>query len=58
MNKREQYKRLIKFLISLGIVGILTAVYASVWYTSYVDSEAIEDPFFRRGNYVLIAQYA
>ena len=58
MNKREQYKRLIKFLMSLAIVGILTAVYASVWYTSYVDSEAIEDPFFRRGNYVLIAQYA
>ena len=48
MNKREQYKRLVKFLTSLAIVGILTAVYAEVWYTSYANSEAIEDPFFRR----------
>ena len=59
MKKREQYKRLINFLNTLIIIGALAAVFAHTWYSYFADSEPLMlKPFFRRGNYVLIALYA
>ena len=59
MQKKEQYKRLIMFLLSTVIVALLTAVFAYVWYTFYADDETILiKVFWRRGNYVLIGLYA
>ena len=37
------------------LLGALTGIFALVWYHSYVD--AIVLPFYRRGNWVLIAIY-
>ena len=59
MNKREQYKRLYRFLSSVIIIGALTAAFAYVWYSHFADDEdLLLKTFFRRGNYVLIALYA
>lgn len=58
MNKREQYKRLYRFMSSVVIIGTLTAIFAYVWYSHFADNEDILlKTFFRRGNYVLIALY-
>ena len=58
MNKREQYKRLYRFMSSVVIIGALTAIFAYIWYTYFADNEDILlKTFFRRGNYVLIALY-
>lgn len=57
--KRESYKRLLNFVSSLVIISILTAVFASVWYHYFADNKILlYKPFFRRGNYALIALYA
>ena len=59
MKKREQYKRLINFLNTVIIIGALTAVFAHTWYSNFADSDPLLlKPFFRRGNYALIALYA
>lgn len=59
MKRREQYKRLINFLNTLVIIGALTAVFALIWYSYFADNELVLlKPFFRRGNYVLVALYA
>lgn len=59
MNKREKYKRLFRFLNSLLIIGMLTAIFAFMWYVNFADNdEILIKTFFRRGNYVLIALYA
>lgn len=58
MEKREQYKRLVKFLSSVLILAMLTAVFAYIWFLCYADNkEALIKPFWRRGNYVLIGLY-
>ena len=58
MLKREQYKRLFRFMNSVLILGALTAIFAYIWYTYFANSEdLLLKPFFRRGNYVLIALY-
>ena len=59
MKNREKYKRLINFINSFIIIGVLTAVFAYVWYSYFADNTAVLlKPFFRRGNYVLVAMYA
>lgn len=55
MRKKDQYKPLVLFLISLVHIIWLTAVFSYVWYNHYV--ETMENPFFRRGNYVVVALY-
>lgn len=58
MEKREQYKRLIMFLASAVILTLQTVIFAYVWYRYYAYTGAMGTNFFRRGNYVVIGQYA
>ena len=58
MKNREQYKRLVKFINSSMLLLVQTAIYAYVWYRCYAYTEAMKDPFFQNGNYVVIALYA
>lgn len=56
---KDKYKRLVRFLNYLIIIGTLTAVFAYVWYTHFADNKDILlKPFFRRGNYALIGLYS
>ncbi|MBQ8304755.1 MAG: sugar transferase [Blautia sp.] len=55
MSKREDYKRLIIFCMAIMIVLAQTAVFAYVWYDYY--RALIFEPFWRKGNWVLIAIY-
>ncbi len=54
-SKRDLYKRFVTFGAAMLLLGALTGIFALVWYHSYVD--AIVLPFYRRGNWVLIAIY-
>lgn len=54
-NKKDQYKRLISFVSAVFLLGILTGLFAWVWYSYY--SETIILPFYRRGNWTLIGIY-
>ena len=58
MKNREQYKRLVKFINSSMLLLVQTAIYAYVWYRCYAYTEAMKEPFFQNGNYVVIALYA
>lgn len=59
MEKRERFKRLFRFLNALAIIGVLTAVFAYMWYTYFADNETLLiKTFFRRGNYALVVLYA
>lgn len=59
MEKKEQYKRLVKFVASTVILLILTLVYAYVWHTCYAyNPEVLIEPFWHRGNFVIIGLYA
>ena len=55
MNKRDQYKRLFSFGASIILLGFLTVFFAFIWYRYY--SETIILPYYRRGNWVVIAIY-
>lgn len=55
MSKREDYKRLIVFCLASLVVLAQMAVFAHVWYTVYRGQ--IDEPFWRKGNWVLIAIY-
>lgn len=55
MQNREQYKRLIKFSLSVIIVAVLTGIFAITWFWGYAENGA---NYFVRGNYVLIMLYA
>lgn len=57
MKNKNQYRQLILFLISTVFVLLQTALYAYVWFRYYNDP-AIMEPFYNRGNYVIIALYA
>ena len=54
-NTRDKYKG----LISLGMSAVLLlgvgAVFTYTWYTAY--KGLIADPFFRKGNWLLILIY-
>ena len=55
MNKRDQYKRLFSFGASIILLGFLTVFFAFIWNRYY--SETIILPYYRRGNWVVIAIY-
>lgn len=55
MSKREDYKRFIVFCLASVIILAQTAVFAYVWYDFY--RKLIFEPFWRKGNWVLIAIY-
>ena len=46
------------FLASALIVALETAVFAYVWYFHYADEAIIGKTFWKKGNFVVIAQYA
>ena len=52
---REPYKRLIVFTEVIILLAVHTVLFAILWNTLYKDS--IELPFFRRGNWAMIAIY-
>lgn len=56
MNSKKQYKRLIMLFTSFTILAIITALWGFVWYTYY--DNAIWFPFFRKGNWLVIAVYS
>lgn len=56
VSKREDYKRFIVFCLASLIILAQAAVFAYVWYYFY--RIRIDEPFWRRGNWVLIAIYA
>lgn len=56
MKNREQYKRLITFFASFVIILIFAQAFAHVWYNYY--NKGMLDPFWRKGNYLLIMIYA
>ena len=55
MRDREQYKRIVTFFSSVILLGLLTFEFAHTWYMYYAD--VIQLPFYRRGNWVVIAIY-
>ena len=55
VNQREQYKRIIKFLSSITAVMIQIFLYWVIWMEYY--SRNIELPFFRKGNWLMVALY-
>lgn len=59
MENKEQYKRMVKILSTSLILLLQTAIFAVVWYICYANNEeALIEPFWRRGNYVIIGLYA
>ncbi len=56
MNKnRDLYKRFVTFISGILLLAMLTGIFAFVWYKNY--SGEIVLPYYRRGNWVLIAIY-
>ncbi len=55
MNNKEQYKRIISFFSSFILLVALAADFIFIWYECY--SDVIVLPFYRRGNWVVIAIY-
>ncbi len=55
MSRREDYKRLIVFCLASVIILAQTAAFGFVWYDYY--RKLIFAPFWRKGNWVLIAIY-
>jgi exopolysaccharide biosynthesis polyprenyl glycosylphosphotransferase len=56
MNKREDYKRFIVFCLASLVIIAQAAVFAYFWYGHLRNQ--IFKPFWRKGNWVLIAIYA
>lgn len=55
MKNYEQYKRMIRFLTSVTILSAEIGIYWFVWET-YI-SEMAGTPFFRKGDWLMIAVY-
>ena len=55
VNRREDFKRFIVFCLASLVVIAQTAVFAYIWYDYY--RGLIFEPFWRKGNWVLIAIY-
>lgn len=53
--KRDKFKRLISFSLTIILLILLTGAFAFVWYRYY--SDIIVLPYYRRGNWVLIGIY-
>lgn len=56
MKSFEKYKRLIKLLFSLVTILMTVSMYGYVWIGYY--NKVILFPFFRKGNWMMIALYA
>ena len=56
VSKREDYKRMIVFFLASLLILVQALIFAIVWYDYY--RELIFEPFWRKGNWVLIALYA
>ena len=54
-KNKDLYKRFVTFISGLLLLAMLTGIFAFVWYQKY--SEKIVLPYYRRGNWVLIAIY-
>ena len=55
MKNYEQYKRMIRFLTSIAILTVETWVYWIAWEQYF--SLAAGTPFFRRGDWLMVAVY-
>lgn len=55
MKDYNQYKKLIMFLVSCFNIVMHGAVFAYVWFRYY--AKVIDNPFWERGNYVMILVY-
>lgn len=55
MSKKDRYKRLILLCAAMILLVMLMGIFAFIWYRYY--SETIILPFYRRGNWALIAVY-
>lgn len=56
MKRREDFKRIIVFGMASFIVIVQALIFAYVWYDYY--RGLIDEPFWRKGNWVLIGIYA
>ena len=56
MKGYEQYKRLIRFFTSIAILAVETGIYWIAWDRYF--SEAAGTPFFRKGDWLMVAVYA
>lgn len=54
--KNEQFKRIIIFLETIGLIAGLTFMFWLVW--EHIYSHMIPNPFWRRGNWAVVALYA
>jgi exopolysaccharide biosynthesis polyprenyl glycosylphosphotransferase len=55
MNK-DQFRRMLSHFLSVLLIFVLTYLYWVVWTTFY--SRAIPDPFWNKGNWLVVAIYA
>ena len=51
MQKREQYKRMLRFLLSVFFLAAETGMFYYVWMSRY--SGLMEKPFQRKGNWLM-----
>lgn len=56
MRDYTRYKRLIKFLSAAVVVALETGIYGFIWTFHY--NQMMDFPFWRRGNWLMIALYA
>ena len=55
MKNYEQYKRVVRFLTSAAILAVEVGVYWAAWNGYF--SQAAGTPFFRRGDWLMVAVY-
>ena len=55
-KNREHTKKIIKLLAAATIIALETAIYWFVWNGHY--NQVLEFPFWRRGNWLMVALYA
>ncbi len=53
--RREDFKRLVTFILSGILLAIQTSIFGYVWYEYYLPKMFV--PFWRRGNWVFIGVY-
>ncbi len=56
VKDRDSYKRIYSLSAAAVLLGIFVSAFGIVWYECY--SNAIMLPFYRRGNWVMLAIYA
>lgn len=56
MKNKEEYKRVLKLLFSFVLISGLCSIYAFIWI-EYYNAYIIQNPFFRRGNWVIVLLY-